>query len=535
MMTVDTDAAAPAGAAQKGAVLSMLTWLVSSDHKKIGRLLVGEAMVASVGAGVIGALLGLERMSEGYAIFAGNAAVQLVAVFHYLLVFGVLGPVLLGIAVSVVPLQVGSRAISFPRLAVFGRSLWAFGTIMVIVSVAGNGGPGGGNTDLVDMYLLAVIASSVGLLALSVSVATTVLTSRAPGMTTDLLPAFSWGGLVGSVAAALSLPVLVGTSIYLYLDHTYTKAVFGGNKGVTEWLHFAFTQPATFLWAAIAIGILAEIAPVTARSRQKLRGPVLTGIGLVSTGAVGAVTQSQHVLVLDGSLVDKIKSALPFLIFNGLPALGLVIVLVATLSVLSDGSPKPGNAFAFAFLGNGMVLLGMLGGIVQNISDAGLAGTSFEEGATTFVAYGALMAAIGGVIYWAPKLWGVMVDDFIAMPVVGLALLGTVLASMGNYIAGFANQPVDLTDGFSYEGPRTLWNALVASGHVLVAISIIAVALAVFIATRSGEKAPDDPWNGHTLEWSVPSPAPRNNFASIATVGSAEPVLDAKPNTEVSA
>jgi len=535
MTTIDTHAAAPAGAAQQGAVLSALAWLTSSDHKKIGRLLVGESMVATVAAGVIGALLGLERMSDGHTIFSEGAATQLVALFHYLLVFGVLAPVMLGLAVAVVPLQVGSRAVSFPRLAVFGRCLWTFGSLMVIISVAGNGGPGGGNTDLVDMYLLGLIAASAGLVALAVSVATTVLTSRAPGMTTDMLPAFSWGGLVGSIAAALSLPVLVGTSIYVYLDHTYAKTAFGGNKGVTEWIHFAFTQPATFVWAAFAIGILAEIAPVTAGARQPMRGPVLAGIGLVSTGVLGAVTQSQHLLVLDGGCGDKIKSAVPFLVFNGLPVLGMVVALGAVMFVLNAGKPKPGTAFAFAFLGNGMVLLGMLGGLVQNISSAGLSGTSFEEGATTFVVYGAAMAGIGGILHWAPKLWGVVVDDTIALPVVGLALVGTVLTSMGNFVAGFANQPMDAVDGFAYDGPRTLWNLLVAGGHVLVAVSLIAIALALFTAVRSGEKAADDPWNGHTLEWAVPSPAPRDNFASLATVGSAEPVLDAKPNTEVSA
>ena len=535
MTTIDTHAGAPSGTARPGAVLAALSWIISSDHKKIGRLLIGESLVAAVAAGVIGALLGLERMSSGYSIFSGNASPQLIALFQYLLVFGVLAPVVLGIAVAVAPLQVGSRAISFPRLAVFGRCLWTFGSIMVIVSIAGNGGPGGGTTDLVDMYLLGLIAASAGLVAVAVSVATTILTSRAPGMTTDLLPAFSWASLVGSIAAALSLPVLVGTSIYVYVDHTYAKVAFGGNTGVNEWIHFAFTQPATFVWAAIALGVLAEIAPVTAGARQQMRGPVLAGIGLVTTGVLGAVTQSQHVLATDGAFGDTIKSAIPFLLFNALPALGMLAALGAVMFVLNAGKPKPGAAFAFAFVGNGMILLGMLGNLILNVKSAGLVGTSFEEGVTTFVAYGALLAAIGGIVHWSPKLWGVLVDDSVGIPVVGLGLIGTVLVSLGNFIAGFSGQPGASTDGFTYDGPRVLWNLMVAGGHVLVAVSVIAVMLAIFAALRSGAKAPDDPWNGHTLEWAVPSPAPRDNFATLATVGSAEPVLDAKPNSEVSA
>ena len=289
------------------------------------------------------------------------------------------------------------------------------------------------------------------------------------------------------------------------------------------------------MFAAIAVAVLAEIAPVVAGARQPLRGPALAGVGLVSTGVLGAVTQSHHVLVTDGGLTDTVKSAIPYLLFNGLPVLGTLVVLGASMFVLKTGKPKPGSSFAFALLGTGMILLGMLGTMLQNIKAAGLAGTSFEEGATTFVVYGALMVVIGGLLHWAPKLWGVIVDDKKALPLVGLALLGTVLSSLPNYIAGFANQPLDAADGFDYSGPMGLWNVLVAAGHVLIALSVVAVALAIVLAVRSGATAPDDPWNGHTLEWAIPSPAPHNNFASLATVGSAEPVLDAKPKTEVSA
>lgn len=535
MTTIDTHAGAGARAENNSLVTRVAAWVISSDHKKIGRLMVGEAMVAGVAAAVLGVLLGLERMSEGYSIFAGDATPQLTALFRFLLVFGFLAPAVIGLAVAVVPLQVGSRAVSFPRLAQFGFWAWDLGSVLVIVSIIGNGGPGGGNANLVDLYVLGVGLVAVGLCAGAISVATTVLTSRAPGMTTDLVPAFSWGGLVGSVAAVLSLPVLLGTIAYVYIDHTYAKAAFGGNKGISEWMHFAFTQPATFVWAAIAVAVLADIAPVTAGARHPLRGASYVGIGLVSTGVLGAATQSQHMLSTDGSAADTLRSALPYLLLNGLPVLGVLVVLGSSLFVLKQGAPKVRAPFVFAFLGTGMVLLGTLCGMLQNVEAAGLAGTSFEEGATTFIVYGSVLAAMGGLLHWAPKLWGVQVADTFSVPVAGLGLLGVVLASMGNLVAGFADQPAGAADGFSYDGPRGLWNVLVAAGHAMTALSLIVVALALVDAVRNSRHASDDPWNGHTLEWSLPSPAPRDNFEVLATVGSAEPVLDAKPAQEVKA
>jgi heme/copper-type cytochrome/quinol oxidase subunit 1 len=145
------------------------------------------------------------------------------------------------------------------------------------------------------------------------------------------------------------------------------------------------------------------------------------------------------------------------------------------------------------------------------------------------------MAGLGALLHWAPKLWGVVVPEGKALPLVGASLIGAVLAGAGNLLAGFSDQPTGAVDAFDYDGPRALWNLVVAAGHALFALGLVGVALAVVSALRSGAKAADDPWNGHTLEWAIPSPAPRDNFAALATVGSAEPVLDAKPSKEASA
>jgi heme/copper-type cytochrome/quinol oxidase subunit 1 len=196
---------------------------------------------------------------------------QILSLYKFDLVLGVLAPLFVGIAMAVVPMQVGSRAISLPRLAQASFWTWFFGTLMVLIAIIGNGGPGGGTTDLVDLYLLGVAVTAAGILAASLCVATTVLTSRAPGMTLDLVPAFSWAALVGSVATLLSLPVAIGTIAYLYIDHTYGKLAFGGNKNIDTWLNYSFSAPQTFVFIVMALGVLAELAPITARVRQPLR------------------------------------------------------------------------------------------------------------------------------------------------------------------------------------------------------------------------------------------------------------------------
>ena len=466
-------------------------------------------------------------------IISAGAVAQLVALFHFDLVLGVLAPLFIGLAIAVVPMQVGSRTIAFPRLAQYSLWAWLFGNGLVATSLVANGGPTGGSANMVDLYFLGVGLTIVGLVAASISIATTVLTSRAPGMALDYVPPFSWAALVASIATIISLPVALSTIIYVYVDHTHAAVAMGGN-GIATALQFALGQPQTFVFVVMALGVLAEIAPITARVRQPLRPIVLTGLALVTTAALGAATQSDHLVDWSGSNV--VKTIIPFLIFNGLPLLGVLITIAIAVMSLKEGKPAVNGQFALAVLGALMILVGVAGNFVQNVKSTNLSGTVFTEAVTVYLVYGGLLAAMAAIAHWAPKLWGrtLPADKLLALG--GLGLLGTVAAAFPLCIAGFSNQPVDAIGSFNYDGPIALWNALSGIGHAVIALVVIAFIALLIDAVRNGAQATDDPWNAHTLEWAIPSPAPANNFAELVQVGSPEPVLDAKPaSKEVSA
>ena len=530
MTTIDTQV----GATTQGSVPSFVAaighWVTSADHKKIGRLFIGWSLIHALEVAVIGALFGFERISPSHMqILNGDSVIQLFSLYKHVLVLGTLASLLLGIAIAVVPMQVGSKAISFPRLAQFAFWSWLFGSALVLISIIGNGGPGGGSRDMVDLYLLGVATVCVGLIAGSVSVATTVLTSRAPGMQLDMIPAFSWSALVGSVATLLSLPVAIGTIIYLYVDHEHAMVAFGGNSDISKWLGWVFTTPQIFVFVVMALGILAEVAPVTARTRQPQRGAVLVGLSLVTTAVLGAVTQSTHMLDTSGTGSETVKSAVMFLLFNGLPLLGVLASVAVALLSFKDGSPRVNAPFGAALLGAFMILLGALSSFIAHITSVDVAGTSFAEGTTLALVYGGVLTSLGALAYWAPKLWGVVLPDQKVLGVAALGTMGTVLAALPLFIAGFQKQPEGSAFGFDYDGPIALWNLLSGVGSVLIVVSVVAFVGLLLQTVRSGDQAPDDPWNAHTLEWSIPSPAPTNNFAELPRVSSSEPLLDAKP------
>ena len=538
MTTIDTHAAgAQAGvtASPSARVSSVSDWLTTTDHKRIGRLFIAVSLVGLMGVIVIAALLGIERIDANGSMLDVNSIPQLFALYRIGLTFIVVVPLLLGIAIAIVPLQLGARSLTFPRLAAAGFWTWLVGAVLVVISIAANGGPGGGDSKFVDLFLVSHIVVVLGLAAAAGSLATSVLTTRAPGMNMRRVPVFSWSALVGSLGLLLVLPAVAGALIFTYVDYRYGRAGFGGNQAVNDWIGFGFTQPATFVYAVPVFGFAAEVIAVASGRKLAMRGVLFSGVALIGiTAALGALLQQPAALSRDishKSLGPWLSDVVPYALFNLLPILGGFIVIALGGLSMRGAKPRITAPLVFGLLGALMVFVGILANAVYQVGDAQVAGTVFEEGVWVYIVYGAVLSALGAITYWGPKLWGRLIPDKLVLPLAALGFIATVLASLPYLIAGFAKQPGNATE-FDYSGPQNLWNGLAAAGHVLMLVTVVAF---VALATRSfsrGDAAGDDPWDGQTLEWATSSPAPHANFLDVHTVASAEPLLDLKPGRD---
>ena len=143
---------------------------------------------------VIAALLGIERIdSSGTQILQLNAVGQLFSLYSIGMVFLFTVPLFLGVAICVVPLQVGARTLAFPRAAAASFWAWLVSSGVLVASYIMNGGPGGGDAKGVDLFLVSFSALSLSLLLAAICVGATVLALRAPGMTIDQAPFGAWG------------------------------------------------------------------------------------------------------------------------------------------------------------------------------------------------------------------------------------------------------------------------------------------------------------------------------------------------------
>ncbi len=545
MTTIDSSPDA-AGDSTIGRLLAVdVDWLTSTDHKKIGRMFVGAGLLGLLATIVANLLVAIERVDGGAAAFDTDSWAQLLGSQRVGLVFGTALPLAAGLAVAIVPLQLGARAIAFPRLVAAGMYMWLGGFILSIVSLVNNGGFGGGEADMVGLFLAAHGLMALGFTAVGVSLATSVLTTRAPGMTMRRVPFFSFSVLVFAIGLVLVMPVLVGTIIYLFVDHrSGARDAFGGNEGIVTWAGWVFTQPTTFLFAIPVLGLFAELLPVTFRKRAKLRGLVFAGLALVGVSALAAVTQQlrfdvpwegSQLNIADGDDFSvKLGDVAPWAMFHLLPLLGAGILFLMALFLAKpekndDGEtirPNITAGFLFAFFGFGMVFVGMVGSAIEPIVDLDLIDTVFGEASLVYVAYGVALGVMGGLVYWAPKLWGHTLDLKKVAPLALLGVLATVLASFPHYIAAFLDQPAGLVYD---DSDLQIWNILVLVGHGLMALTVLAF-IGLLMATVFGSEpdATDDPYDGHTIEWATTSPAPASNFVDVPSITSAEPLLDLK-------
>ena len=551
MTTIDThpeSAAAASVASAGGQALAQVASLVTtSDHKRIGRSFLYLSLLLGVGLIGLGAVLGFERIQTDSTFLNENALSQLFSLWRVGLVFMVAIPVMLGLAISLVPLQVGARSLAFPRLAALGLWTWLTGSGIVLVSYIQNGGPGGGKSSAVDLFLAGLGLTVIGLLCAAVSIATTVLTTRAPGMTLDRVPAFAWSALVAAASLILTLPVLLAALIYLFADHRFGGRTsldangWGGNE-IYPWIRAAISQPTSFVWALPVLGFVAEIVPTFARRRNVLRAGVLLGVGIFATASLTGVTQIGHGIGPWSSLSggDRFKDMVDYAFFNLLPVLGVLAVMGAvTLTLLMGLKAKTLKLEAPLLFGLGAVAiltLGVLAHLLEPIADLQLGGTVYEEGVFFAVVYSILIAALGSISYWAPKMRGRRIPKIPQMLLALGATGAAALVVVPNLIAGFNNQPglfgvsnaSELVSGWTNNAAPEFLNVLTSIGHVLMALTILgflALAVQSFI---TGKFVGDDPWDGQTLEWATSSPPPANNFVDLPIVSSAEPLADLK-------
>lgn len=528
MTATETATAAPAAGPDAAIAVAAPTasglagLLGTGDHKPIGRLWILTSLLYLMAAGITGALVGAERLdTTDLQILEADTYGQTFSLHSIAGVFLFLLPLLIGLATYVVPLQVGASTIAFPRAAAAAYWTYLVGGAILIGAYAGDGGPFGGDDDLVSLFLAALVVVLVALTLAAVCVASTALALRAPGMTLRRTPLFSWASIVTAAVWVLTLPVLAGVLVLVYVDHRYGQVYLGGSEGIHGRLAWIWAQPTLYALAIPALGIVGDIVPVAARTRLTQHRVAMTVIGAFGVLSIGAwampgftpdnVTPSIDVFVNEPTYV-----AFAFLVL--LPLLGLAGLIADTLR---RGAVRVTGGLAFSVAALLMLLAGAANGALVSINELELHRTAAQTAQTHYVVAAAVLAAFGGLTFWAPKLWGASMPDGAGVLLAVAGLLGTVLLSLPDVIVGFldAADDADTIDALS---------AVSLAGGVLLGVAALAFVGLLIKTAATGSGTDDDPVDGHTLEWATSSPPPVGNFAALPAITSEAPVYDAR-------
>jgi heme/copper-type cytochrome/quinol oxidase subunit 1 len=306
----------------------------------------------------------------------------------------------------------------------------------------------------------------------------------------------------------VSLPVLVGVLIYLYVDHRYGRQVFGGNDGIDTYIGWAFRQPMSFLYALPVLGVLADTVATATRQRQPLAGAVRGAIAVSGVLAFAAANTSFD---------PRVTERFVFVAVSVVAFAPVLVVLLLVLRMLATGRRRLTPAALLAVLGSLLMLAAAVASFLYPIKRLDLVGTPFPAGQLYLALAAGLLGGLAGIAHWMPKLTGRLLP---AAPVVGLGLLTAaagLLLGLGPIVAGFS-------DSASRAG-----SGLLAAGAILGVLAVGAFTLLALRSATAGDAAGDDPYDGGTLEWATTSPPPPGNFlGELAPVTSAQPLLDRK-------
>jgi heme/copper-type cytochrome/quinol oxidase subunit 1 len=522
----------------------------SGDPRSVGRLFIGTSLLFLLVAGVTGVLVGFEQVDVDKAdnLLGTDVLAQVITLHSISGLFLVVLPLLLGIATVVVPLQVGASTVAFPRAS--AAAYWTFlvGGGLLLASFAVNGGPFGGEHDGVALFVASFVMVILALCTAAVSVATTVVALRAPGMTLRRAPLFSWSMLVATTIWLLTLPVLAGVMVLAYADLQWGSGeLMGGAGGLYNHIVWVFWQPTVYAFAIPALGIIADIVPVFAQRRHQRHVVAMFLIGMFGALSFGSWAQ------VGVATFDEFADTTPWL-YEGpwvvvsflivAPLLGLLLLWTGTLGA---GKVKLGSPLIFAQGAGLLLFVGVAAGIGSSLDALDAFGTTWMTAQTYLVLIGALVAGFAGIAFWAPKIYGGLLKEPAARLVATLLVLGSLVLAVPYAVAGLLDQPrllatvggelnIDEVLGDSKGTVETL-NLVSAIGGVVVVVATALGILAV-VGTRASRKrgVGDDPWNGHTLEWTTSSPPPVGNYASLLEITSEAPLYDARyAPTEASA
>ncbi|MFJ4862868.1 MULTISPECIES: cytochrome c oxidase subunit I [unclassified Streptomyces] len=517
----------------------LISWLSTTDHKKIGHLYLIASFGFFIIAGVLALLLRAELARPGMQIVSNEQYNQVFTLHGTLMLLFFATPTFAGFANAIMPLQIGAPDVAFPRLNMLSFWLFLFGGLIVVGSVlTPNGTADFGWTAYTplssstrtpsiggDMWIMGLALSGFGTILGSVNFVTTIICMRMPGMTMFRMPIFTWNILLTSVLVLFAFPVLAAALLVLEADRKFGAQVFDPqNGGPLLWQHlfWFFGHPEVYIIALPFFGIVTEIFPVFSRK------PLFGYLGLIgATVAIAglSLTVWAHHMFATGAVLLPFFSFMTFLI-----AVPTGVKFFNWIGTMWKGSISFETPMLWAI---GFLVTFLFGGLTGIIlasppMDFHVTDSYFVVAHFHYVVFGTVVFAMfAGFYFWWPKMTGTMLDERLGKIHFWSLFIGFHLTFLVQHWLGAEGMPRRYADYLAADGFTAL-NTLSSIGAFVLGLSTLPFFYNVWKTAKFAPRVEvDDPWGyGRSLEWATSCPPPRHNFVTLPRVRSESPAFD---------
>jgi cytochrome c oxidase subunit 1 len=515
-----------------------LSWLTTTDHKRIGIMYFVATFVFFIIGGVEALLMRLQLAQPDSTLIDPETYNGLVSMHGTTMIFLFIVPVMAAFGNYFVPLMIGARDMAFPRLNALSFWLLAFGGIAFYASLfweppqAGWTSyaplsddaymPGGG----IDAWIFLIHLTGLSSLVGAINFVATIHNMRAPGMSWGRMPLFVWSILVYSYLLIAALPAIAAAVTMLLTDRHFGTAFFdptaGGDPMLWQHLFWFFGHPEVYIMILPAFGIISEILPVFAR--KPIFGYKAIAAATVAIAFLGLLVWAHHMFTTPTSTVVLIF----FMLSSFAIAVPTGIKIFNWIATLWKGSIVFKTPLYFAVALPALFVIGGISGVILAVFpvDWQLHDSYFVVAHLHYVLFGGSVFGIfAGIYYWFPKMTGRMMSETLGKLSFWVMFVGFNLTFLVQHSAGLSGMPRRVYD---YSGDLGVndYNLISTVGSFMLGIGVLLTVVNALHAYRNGKPAGNDPWKGNTLEWYVQSPPPANNFDVVPRVRSLEPMKD---------
>ncbi len=505
----------------------LLQWLFSIDHKRISIMYLIGVVVFFLVAALLGVLIRLELFAPGGQILTPDQYNRLFTLHGVIMTFLFVIPAIPAVLGNfLLPLQLGARDVSFPRLNLLTFWLYLAGAVLALITLFSGNFPDTGWTfyapystqsaSALAMALTAAFILGVSSILSGINFITTIHRLRAPGMTFFKMPLFVWGVYAASWVQVLATPIIGLTLLLVIAENVFQIGIFdpslGGDPILYQHLFWIYAHPAVYLMVLPAFGVISEI--VVTFSRRTIFGYKAIAISSLSIAFIGYFVWAHHLFT--AGISDWARILFSFLtLFVAVPTGIKFYNWVATMYKASIVFASPmlwilGVIFSFTIAGLTGVSLALLNVDIQTHD------TYYVVAHFHFTMLGGVgFLFFAAVHYWFPKMTGRMYNESVAKVSFWMIFIGLYLLWVPMFIAGYMGMPRRY---FDYLPEYEIYHQIASLGSWIIVPGFFVMFGNLFKGALSGEKAADNPWNASTLEWYTSSPPPLANFNKLPYV-----------------